>query len=609
MKQFSILLFASLITIAIHAQPGTIDKSYGTDNTGTVSVLKPLYVTSSVMQPDNKLVLGVSGPSSDTEQYILIRHNKDGSVDTSFGREGQTVIAVDDLVTNVLYAEGLNAVAVQPDGKIVASGNITSNAFDNNILVVRVLPDGTPDESFGSHGRVITDLGEFEIVTAVAVQADGKILISGYQDTDIFGNGNGILLIRYNLDGTIDKTFGDNKGYTLYTEQRGTHSNALVLQPDGKILTAGYISGIPAKFFLVRYLSNGRVDKSFGMEGVVKTSFSSINGDAYINSLALDEKSRIAATGTIGSEEGVGVARYLPDGAPDNSFGENGKLVLGFVPFIPASVTGKKVFTQPDGKLIIYSSIAGENDALYRTALSGLNEDGSPDASFGTDKGQTIFNSAYADEFSYAAMQSDGKIVISGNKVDNKFNYIGYSLTRFTGYPTKVPLAIRVKRFLLSHGISWKGLPAEDKIISYTVEQSSSNKTGFAPVAKVSGAANQKNYSITNSHLLEGINFYRIKAVSTDGTIRYSETVSADNTANTASVFPNPAKNYVTVQGLKTSETANISISDGSGNIKARGVSTGSIQYRSSLNNLQPGTYYVNITTKEKTETLKFVKE
>jgi hypothetical protein len=63
------------------------------------------------------------------------------------------------------------------------------------------------------------------------------------------------------------------------------------------------------------------------------------------------------------------------------------------------------------------------------------------------------------------------------------------------------------------------------------------------------------------------------------------------------------------VQGLKTNETASISISDGSGNIKAKGVSVGSTQYRSQLNNMKPGTYYVNITTAIKTEVVKFVKE
>ncbi len=158
-----------------------------------------------------------------------------------------------------------------------------------------------------------------------------------------------------------------------------------------------------------------------------------------------------------------------------------------------------------------------------------------------------------------------------------------------------------------NHTITWKGLP-QDNISYYSVEQSNNNRDGFTPVAKVSGVSNLKDYSLTNSSLLQGTNYYRIKAVSGDGVVRYSEVASADNSANTASVYPNPAKDYVLVKGLPQNTTANISITDGSGNVRVKGVSTGSAQYRSQLTNLQPGTYYVNITTNSKTETVKFVK-
>lgn len=77
-----------------------------------------------------------------------------------------------------------------------------------------------------------------------------------------------------------------------------------------------------------------------------------------------------------------------------------------------------------------------------------------------------------------------------------------------------------------------------------------------------------------------------------------------------ASVFLNPAKSYVTVQGLPSNQITNLSIKDGNGNVLARGVSTGGTKYRSSLgNNMQPGTYYIIVSTTGKTETLKFIKE
>ncbi len=183
-------------------------------------------------------------------------------------------------------------------------------------------------------------------------------------------------------------------------------------------------------------------------------------------------------------------------------------------------------------------------------------------------------------------------------------------LTRFNGYPKQVPLYVRIKRWLKNHGISWKGLPAQDNVAYYNIERSSNSKTGFTQIAKVSGTNHLSNYDLTNSQLLPGTNYYRIKAVSTDGTIRYSEVVSADNTAATASIYPNPVRDYVTVQGLKSNEQVNISIANANGTVVAKGVSGGSTQYHTSAGNLRPGTYYLNITTNTgKTETLQFVKK
>ncbi len=622
MKCFFTFLL-SVPFVFLHAQPGTLDKTYGTAKTGTVSVYNQLNTSAAAMQPDDKLILG--GYDSTLGQdhiFILVRHNKDGSLDTSFGIKGQIVTSVDDLVKSAQRSLGWTSVAVQPDGKIVAAGNIGWNnpdypdaypvLYDVDIVVARFLPDGTPDKSFGTAGRVVSNFDYLENITAVAIQADGKVVVAGYQTTDIYNNSNGFLVVRYNKNGSLDSSFGNNEGYSLYYNIGGTYGYALLLQPDGKMVVGG--AGLPSDFFVARYLTNGLLDDSFGNKGTVRTNFSNGQSEISITSLALDGRGRIAAVGNLNFDKHVEVVRYLPDGSLDNSFDKDGKLELSYNDISYRSVSGFAVLAQPENKLIVSSLIFGDTDTIFKLTVTGINEDGTIDPSFGTDEGQTITNiglSNYLPSLN-AVAQSDGKIIISGDipvLQEGNIYTNTYSLTRFSGYPTKVPLAIRVKRFLLNHGISWKGLPAEDEIAYYAVEQSSNSTSGFVPVAKVSGAASLKNYNITNNRLLEGINFYRIKAVSTDGTIRYSETVSADNTANTASVFPNPARSYVTVQGLPTSETADISISDGSGNVKARGISSGSAQYRSSLNNLQPGTYYVNITTKEKTETLKFVKE
>lgn len=614
-------LFVSLFSIMLYAQPGVIDNTYGIDMTGTVSVLNQLYTGAAATQPDNKLLVGGRSPALYVyNNFILARHNTDGTPDVLFGDKGQVVTAVDDLVPNIRYSFGWTSVAVQPDGKIVAAGSIGWTnpdyppeyhaQFDVDIVVARFLPDGIPDSSFGSSGRVVTNLGYLENIRAVAVQKDGKIVVAGDQTTDFYdGNSNGILVARYNTNGTLDKSFGKYGGYTVYDYNNGgNYGYAMLLQPDGKIVVGGYEAG-GNDFLVLRYLPDGKLDNSFGKAGAVKTTLPTLGAYTTVNSLALDEKGRICATGVLSSNQGVAVTRYLPDGSPDNSFDKDGivELNLGNVWYS----NGNTVLSQPGNKLVVSACVRPDEDTLFRETLTGLNEDGSLDASFGTSNGQTITGIGISDDAGVdAVMQPDGKIIISGTTNNYFTNLTSYLLTRFDGYPVHVSLAVRIRRWLQNHTLSWNGLPAEDKVAYYAVEQSNNELSGFAQVAKVSGAANLKDYSVTNSHLLNGANYYRVKAVSTDGVVRYSEIISANNSAASASVYPNPAKDYVTVQGLKSTETANIAIKDGSGNVLARGVSTGSEQYRSALgSNMQPGTYYLNITTGAKTEVLKFVKE
>ncbi len=617
MKHFFTLLLA-ISAIILHAQPGTIDKSYGTDGTGTISVSTSFILLSSAMQPDDKQLLG--GKDLVAGKFILLRHRADGSLDSSFGDGGQAVITINDLLPNITSTSGWVSVSAQPDGKITAVGgvfyrNTAQNIlFDDDIVVARFLADGTPDESFGSHGRVVTELGQSETTSSVAVQPDGKIVVAGSQTkADINNNSGNILLVHYNTDGSLDREFGGGDGFITYSpaNRAVTAAGALLIQPDGKIVVGGVqISSPPESFLLIRYLPDGTLDASFGKEGVVKATFPSQYEGTQIKSLALDDKGRIVAAGVVGTGEGVEVLRYLPDGADDNSFNQNGQLRLSFNGISYSQVNVSAVLPQPGGKLVVSSFVTSSLSSPALTpVLTGLNEDGSADLSFGV-AGQTISTLPLSDNLLVTAEQSDGKIVLGGNNYNYTTSVNTYSLTRYLGYPVHVSLLVRIRRWLQNHTLSWQGLPAEDKIAYYTVEQSANGISGFSQVSKVNGVSNLKDYSITNSHLLQGNNYYRIKSVSTDGVVRYSEVVSADNAVNTASVFPNPAKSFVTVQGLAANETANISIKDGSGTILARGVSKGSGQYRSPLgSNMHPGTYYLNITTGSTTEVLKFVKE
>ncbi len=608
---YAILLFATTASFA--QQPGTLDPSFG--NKGTL--VDPLVadVIGGVMKvsKDGRILIGTAGPYKGFDfTFKIDAYLPDGSPDLSFGENGSAYVLFPDMKKPEDNA-AISSLALLPDGRILACGNRYSFIVDGYVAFALFKPDGTADSTFGNNGTVVddafADYSEYEShgATSIVLQPDGKIVTAGGVTIGTGQSMNRISTARYLPDGRIDKSYGEN-GITVSTAKGAAF--AVALQKDGKIVSAGYsgygnINSSDAHFHLERYNADGSYDKSFGINGMVDTK---IGSGSIINDVALQDDGKIVVAGNSNNltNRTFTVARYNTDGSLDNSFG-----TAGIVPtiFNDQGICDKVFITgEKKDKIVATGKSYNEFTGIGDFAIAGYNSDGSPDPEFGNG-GIQITNIDAKDRTYSADLQPDGKIVQFGYTSSNEVFRLHRAFARYYGYPQRVPLALRIKRFLLNHGISWKGLPADDKIAYYSVEQSNSASKGFMPVAKVSGAANQKNYSITNSHLLEGINFYRIKAVSTDGTIRYSETVSADNTANTASVFPNPAKNYVTVQGLKTSETANISISDGSGNVKAKGVSTGSTQYRSSLNNLQPGTYYVNITTKEKTETLKFVKE
>ena len=612
MKPFLTLLFTTFIVIS-YAQPGTVDKTYGENKAGTVTTATQAYINPTALQPDDKLLTG--GTGSGTRQYFLSRHNKDGSLDSSFGVAGAVITLFDDLIESLLQINGWQAIAVQPDGKIVAAGTASKYKidvpgdfpFEADIVLARFETNGALDSSFGNNGRLGTDLGLQEIATTIAVQADGKILVGGYQQETSNGDGSHILLMRYNSDGRLDESFNQGKGYVTYFKETG-FTHALLVQPNGRILIGGSYN-INEEFFMVRYQPDGKIDADFGNVGEVRTSFGNGIQGTYINSLTLDENGRIIAAGVVDSYMKGEVVRYLPDGSLDNSFGEGGivELTLTEAPYIYLNT----VLAQPQGRLVVVGVIAGNAYTSWTPFLEGLNADGSPDASFGTNNGHAIADFGFGEQVSVrAVMQQDGKIIISGNKpYSTNPDERGYTLARYNGYPTRVPLYVRIKRWLQNHGISWKGLPQENNVAYYSIERSNNSTTGFTQIAKVSGVNHLNNYDITNSNLLQGTNYYRIKAVSTDGTIRYSEVVSADNSAATASVYPNPVRDYVRVQGLRSNEQANISIANTNGTVVARGVSNGSTQYRTAAGNLQRGTYYLNITSGGKTETLKFVKE
>jgi uncharacterized delta-60 repeat protein len=246
------------------------------------------------LQDDGKIVIAADGDLGGTEeQFVVLRYKKNGQPDGTFGAGG--VKHFD------LPGEGnseATAVALQPNGKIVVGGH-KWNGSNNDFALMRLWPAGRKDKPFGTDGLVTWDFGSNDEVAGVGLQSDGKIILSGSSS-----NPPAFALARYTKAGVLDSTFRSD-GTVTTPKLANMASNGMVLQPDDKIVLTG--TG-ESKFALARYKPGGRLDRTFGGDGIVTTSF----GGSYSSStgVALGPDLKLYAAGYTETLNEAALARY-----------------------------------------------------------------------------------------------------------------------------------------------------------------------------------------------------------------------------------------------------------------------------------------------------------
>jgi len=384
-------------------RPGNLDPSFGTG--GVVATDYGLFADfwNVALQSDGRIVVG----GHIKFDFALVRYAPDGKPDADFGSEGM-------VTTDIGGMDDVNAVAIQPDGGIVAVGQITvmANSPDGaDFALARYTHDGKLDPSFGSGGIVTTDIGDNDDALAVALQPDGRIVAVGRIGSS---RGDDLALVRYNPDGTLDPTFGSG-GIVKTDIGSRDEATSVALQPDGRIVVAGTA--------LARYTPDGRLDPSFGSGGIVK-----VQGFVYPRALAFQSDAKIVTGGPTGPTGGdFAVSRYTPDGELDPSFG---------IVKIPLVLSLHAVAFEPDGKVIIGGS-TGESGSDF--ALTRYGPDGKLDASFGT--GGTVSTDVGGSDSGMRAiaLQPDGRIVVAG---------LGRPACRgFVGLCTSGPTELFVTRY------------------------------------------------------------------------------------------------------------------------------------------------------------------
>ncbi|MFI5134443.1 MAG: T9SS type A sorting domain-containing protein, partial [Chitinophagales bacterium] len=152
------------------------------------------------------------------------------------------------------------SMALQPDGKIVVAG-YAEDISKSEFAIVRYNEDGTPDRSFGKNGIIASSVdGMNDYAQSAALQKDGKIVVAGYSKSD--ASISRFALARFNTDGALDLSFGQNGTMITPIGKFDDVANSLVIQPDGKIIAAGYSSnGADYDFALVRFSPESDVQK------------------------------------------------------------------------------------------------------------------------------------------------------------------------------------------------------------------------------------------------------------------------------------------------------------------------------------------------------------
>lgn len=341
-----------------------------------------------------------------------------GALDPTFGNGG--------FVTN--FPGGAEATAIQSDGKILVGGS-SNGAF----VVTRYNANGTLDTSFGSGGSTTVNLHHTKSnLDALTVDSTGHIVLAGYTETH--SGGTDFALVRLNGNGSVDRTFGSKGEVLTAGGNNGSEWDAVAIDSDGKILTAGWGNNGQTGFgALARYNANGSLDSSFGGSGLIMTY---LGGQAVFHALALQSDGKILVGGAEGPSNSVigqfAVARFNTNGSLDGGFGSGG--------FVTTSIDGDTnaiwdtgvhgLAVQSNGMIVAAGTVqhifGSPNYWTAEVALTRYDATGTLDPNFGQNgialtpaSSPTVYDAALD-----VGLQSDGKIVTGGY---HYFETTGYS--------------------------------------------------------------------------------------------------------------------------------------------------------------------------------------
>ena len=391
---------------AAKRNPGDLDTGFGTQGTRLSALWSTgddvTGVTKLSEDEDDALIVSGSTKRNDAAGDPHLELSKFGSNGTNgnFGNFGRATMMRDKGAV-------ANAVTTQANDRVVSAGYMLPISGGKRFFVARHTTDkdhpGWADFSFGADGGVATEVGSDNDAEAKAVgMAPDQRIVAGGRAS--IGGSNAFGVVRYLSNGTVDSSFGSANGVTT-DFGADDFARAIAVQTDGKVIAAGK-SG--SKVAVARYLTNGNLDPSFGTAG--KVVF--VVGDSVeARAMSLLPDGRIVLAGVInqGGRENTFVARLMGNGAFDPSFGAGGKVV---VRLSGANDGANAVVVQQNGQILIggYADSGTTRDFV----LARFNPNGALDAGFGL--GGSVYTSLgqYGEEATSMLLQRDGKVVLAG---------------------------------------------------------------------------------------------------------------------------------------------------------------------------------------------------
>jgi uncharacterized delta-60 repeat protein len=383
----ALLVLTSTAGVALATPPGDVDIAFGTGGRVVTDFLGDDVARAVLVQSDGKIVVGGTRFLNGNMDFAMARYEPTGVLDPGFGAGGK--ITTDFGATD----DQLRALALQPDGKLLALGNDSGN----RLVMARYETDGALDATFGLGGRVETLPNTF--MTDIALQSDGNIVVGGGRTGAVTSEWD-FLVARFTANGALDAGFGSGGVVTTnFPANRQDGARALAIQPDGKIVLGGYSVVGPATVdeAWARYDSDGVLDPAFGIGGLALTHFAS-NG---LMDVIVMPDGTLVATVPLAN----GLVRLLSDGTLDLSFGAGG---LAVVP----GVWARSVARDATGAFVVGVESVGSPVHVVRVL-----PDGGLDGSFGVD-GRVPFDVfsdiGNGDQDLAVALQPDGGIVAAG---------------------------------------------------------------------------------------------------------------------------------------------------------------------------------------------------